>query len=552
MSRRTLGLASAAVAVVAVAVVGVILVARPGSAAGAAKVPHFVEVAAEAGIHHVYDGDFDYFVGGGVAAFDCDGDYQPDLFLAGGSEPAALYRNLSAPGGPLRFAKVESEETSQSAVTGAYPLDIDGDRLTDLVVLGFGENLVLRGLGDCRFERVNDQLGLERQRDWTVGFSATWERAAKLPTLAFANYLIPGSDSTSPKCGVNQLLRPNAEGTGYDPAIPLSPSYCALSVLFSDWNRTGRHDLRVSNDRHYYGADPAGGEQLWRIDPGSPPASYTAADGWQQLRIWGMGIASQDLTGDGLPEVYLTSQGDNKLQTLTDGPSRPTYGDIALARGATATRPFTGDDTNLPSTAWHPEFQDVNNDGFVDLYVSKGNVEAELDYAMQDPSNLLIGQPDGTFVEGALEAGIVTFARARGAAIVDLNRDGLLDLVEVNRRTPVHIWRNVGAGTADAPEAMGRFIGIRLEEDGPNRDAIGAWVEFGLGDRVISREVTVGGGHAGGQLGWMQFGLGGAASAEIRVTWPDGEVGPWITVPADEYALIRRGATEPEYPMIRY
>ena len=36
-----------------------------------------------------------------------------------------------------------------------------------------------------------------------------------------------------------------------------------------------------------------------------------------------MGIASQDLTGDGLPEVYLTSQGDNKLQTLLDGPAQP-------------------------------------------------------------------------------------------------------------------------------------------------------------------------------------------------------------------------------------
>ena len=43
----------------------------------------------------------------------------------------------------------------------------------------------------------------------------------------------------------------------------------------------------------------------------------------------------------------------------------------------------------------------------MDLYVSKGNVEAQLDYAMEDPSNMLLGQPDGTFVEGAEQAGIV-------------------------------------------------------------------------------------------------------------------------------------------------
>ena len=39
--------------------------------------------------------------------------------------------------------------------------------------------------------------------------------------------------------------------------------------------------------------------------------------------IWGMGIASYDVTGDGLPEVYLTSQGDNKLQTLADATGQP-------------------------------------------------------------------------------------------------------------------------------------------------------------------------------------------------------------------------------------
>ena len=90
-------------------------------------------------------------------------------------------------------------------------------------------------------------------------------------------------------------------------------------MLFSDWDHSGRRDLRVSNDRHYY---RTGQEQLWRIEPGEPPTEYTEADGWRPLQIWGMGIASQDVTGDGLPEVFLTSQADNKLQTLTsDGTS---------------------------------------------------------------------------------------------------------------------------------------------------------------------------------------------------------------------------------------
>ena len=211
-------------------------------------------------------------------------------------------------------------------------------------------------------------------------------------------------------------------------------------MLFSDWDGSGRRDLRVTNDRHYY---TAGSDQLWKIAAGQPPYAYTAADGWVRMVIWGMGIAAQDVTGDGLPEYYLTSQGDNKLQTLTLGPRQPTFRDIARRRGVTAAQPFTGGDV-LPSTAWHAEFNDVNNDGFMDLLVTKGNVSTMPDYAARDPSNLFLGQPDGTFAEGADAAGILNYGRARGAALADLNLDGMLDLVMVNVGEPVRLWRNEG------------------------------------------------------------------------------------------------------------
>ena len=340
--------------------------------------------------------------------------------------------------------------------------------------------------------------------------------------------------TTANSCG----RRPT--GDGYASPIALSPGYCTLSILFSDWSRSGQRDLRVSNDRHYY---REGEEQLWRIAPGEAPREYTEADGWRPLQIWGMGIASQDLTDDGYPEVFLTSQGDNKLQTLDDGPAQPTYGDIALERGVTAHRPFVGGDV-LPSTAWHPEFEDVNNDGFVDLFVSKGNVEAQSGNATRDPSNLLIGQADGTFVEGAEAAGIVGFDRARGAALVDLNLDGMLDLVVVNRRVSATLWRNVGDGDAERPAPMGNWIAVRLQQPAPNVDAIGAWVEVRVGERTVSREVTVGGGHAGGKIGWLHAGLGEADRAEVRVQWPDGETGPWMTVGADQFVTIERGTAE--------
>ncbi len=503
--------------------------------------PRFVEETAVAGIDHRYDGEFEFFVGGGVAAFDCNDDRLPDVYLAGGVNQAGLYVNRSATGGSLEFDRIESPTTDLTSVTGAYPIDMDGDAVTDLAVLRHGENVMLRGLGDCRFEPANEDWNLDGGNEWTTAFSAAWEGTAALPTLAFGNYLAEGGQLTA-TCDDSYLVRPDPDGFGYGPRTALSPGWCTLSVLFSDWDRSGRRDLRVTNDRHYY---TDGEEQLWRMDAGEQPTLYTAEDGWRTLRIWGMGIASHDLNGDHLPEVFITSQGDNKLQTLADGPAQPTYVDIALETGVTATRPFTGPDLIHPSTAWHTEFQDVNNDSFIDLFVSKGNVEAMPEFAAKDPSNLLIGNSDGTFTEGAQEAGIVSFDRARGAALADFNLDGMLDLIEVNRREPARIWRNVGAGTPEQPVRAGNWLAIHLAQDGPNRDGIGSWIEVDSGGRTVERELTIGGGHAGGQLGWSHFGLGSEDSARVRVQWPDGERGPWMTVEANQFVDITRGGDEP-------
>ncbi|MGZ8636937.1 MAG: CRTAC1 family protein [Actinomycetota bacterium] len=512
-----------------------------GAAATAMSPPRFVEEAAAAGVQHVYDGDFTYFVGGGVAAFDCNGDAKPELFFAGGTNPAALYRNESPIGGELRFAQVPDPTTDLTEVVGAYPVDMDGDAAIDLAVLRYGENVLLRGLGGCAFERANEAWAFDGGDAWTAAFSAKWEGSASLPTLAFGNYLDVAESTRSATCADNVLVRPEAGAATYAAPTPLTPGLCTLSILFSDWDRSGRGDLRMTNDRHYY---LEGEEQLWRVAEGEPPRLYTHDEGWQQMQIWGMGIASYDVTGDGLPEVFLTSQGDNKLQTLVDGPARPTYQDIAIRRGVTAHRPYAGGDV-LPSTAWHAEFQDVNNDAFVDLFISKGNVEAMVEFAAKDPSNLLLGQSDGTFTESGEAAGIVSFARGRGAAVVDLNLDGMLDLVQVNRREPASLWRNVGWGDAADPAPMGNWIAVRLQQPGPDRDAIGSWIEVRIGDRTIEREVTVGGGHAGGQLGWIHVGLGDAGAAELRVRWPDGEEGPWLELEANRFATIERGASEP-------
>ena len=66
-------------------------------------VPVMIEQAQSAGIEHTYTGPWEFFVGGGAASFDCNGDRMPDLFLAGGKGESAFYINRSRAGGNPRI-----------------------------------------------------------------------------------------------------------------------------------------------------------------------------------------------------------------------------------------------------------------------------------------------------------------------------------------------------------------------------------------------------------------------------------------------------------------
>jgi enediyne biosynthesis protein E4 len=485
----------------------------------AAADPSFVNTAPGLPAPVIYAGAWEHFVGGGVAIFDCNADARPDLFVAGGTSPATLLVNTSTPNGALSF--VDGGLAGLTEVTGAYPLDFDGDGVLDLAVLRVGPDVFLKGGPECKFQDATAEWGLAAGDQWSTAFTATWEKGQTWPTLAIGHYVDRSrADGPFEACDTNSLYRPKPGG-GYGDPVILSPGYCALSMLFSDWKRTGTPDLRISNDRHYYVR--GGFEEMWHLNPLAP---YDPAE-WPHFSLWGMGIASRDITGDGLPEVMMTSMGDQLLQINTGGGKLE---NAPFAKGTYAHQPYFGDD-GRPSTGWHAEFGDIDNDSRDDLFIAKGNVDQMPSNAMHDPNNLLMQGNDGVFVEKGGVAGIGTAERSRGAGLVDLNADGLLDIVVVNRRAPMEIWQNTGQNT-------GHWLGVALQGVAGNTQAVGAWVELRSEARVQSREVTVGGGHVSGQAVPLHFGLGAATTAELRVIWPDGRIGDWQAVTADQVVTV--------------
>ena len=528
-----------------------ILIAGPmfGQTSFPHDVPDMIEEAEAAGIVHQYSGPWEYFVGGGAASLDCNSDRLPDVFLAGGKGPASLYVNQSIAGGRLSFlaTPVIEDESGLNNVTGAYPINLNNDAHPDLVVLRVGENTILKGGPNCTFETANEAFGFEGGVAWTTAFSAIWEVGRDYPTLAFGNYVNREADG-SPwgTCHNNRIVRAeNGPTPVFSDETLLSPGYCALSMLFTDWNNSGEYALRITNDRQYH---RGGQEQLWDMSDPAAPRAFSTQDGWRRLVIWGMGIAAQDINGDGRPEYALSSMGDTMLQTLDDEAEDdlPVYRDIAFDLGTTAHRPYKGDSTR-PSTGWHTQFADVNNDTRIDLFIAKGNVEEMSDFAAYDPDNLLLQASSGIFSEQGDATGIALDRRGRGALVEDFNADGMLDLLVVNREAPASLFRNAGAKLDWGHRRMGNFLAIELRNGGVNRNAIGAVIKVKTGNVVQTRTIQIGGGHVSGQLGFMHFGLGVAERAEIRIRWPDGERSKPLRAFANNFVVIDRKDPDPRH-----
>jgi enediyne biosynthesis protein E4 len=497
---------------------------------------------------------------GGLALFDCDNDGDLDVFFANGADIGTLkktdpkYSNrLLVNDGKANFtdATARAGLAGTGFDTGAVVGDYDNDGRKDLFVAGVHRNTLYRNNGDGTFSDVTAKAGLTESADpehgqrWAVhGAFADFNRDALLD-LFVVNYLVWDA-ATEPECQFqglgeychpkqyrglpNQLFLNNGDGTFRDASSDAGLRKAVgkgMGAAVADSDFDGNLDVFVSNDKlynfYFRGLDGARFEER-AFEAGVALAAHGNL-------ISGMGADFRDLDNDSYPDIVLVAL-DNETFPVYRNSGQGDFLEVTARSGMTVlSRSMAG---------YSPNVADLDNDGWKDIFVSRGHVQSPAASRF-----LQVDQPNTVFRNGGnlkfaaltVEAGFGAAPprRHRGAAIGDLNGDGLSDIVVSALSAPAEIWLN------DSP-AAGHWLGLSLEGTRSNRDAVGARVKVVSKSGTRFDHVNFAAGYASSSAAPIHIGLGPDGVADVvEVIWPSGGKSELRDVRADRVVRL----TEP-------
>ena len=524
--------------------------------------PWFSDARTNWGVHFAYQSGhkkdflFPEIIGGGGALFDMDNDGHLDLYLVQGgnlkkpNDPAwknHLYRNDGA--GKLVDISQGSGADDAGYGMGVAAGDFDNDGNVDLYVTNVGKNVLLRNNGDRTFTDVTEKA---RVGDAGWGTSTAFFDADGdgFLDLYVCNYVV-WSLETDLKCfkpsGIPDYCSPssynepqndvfyrnNGDGTFRDATQSSGMNATTgngLGVLPIDFDSDGDMDLFVANDM-----TP---NILWVNDgrgnfKDQAMLTGCAVDRDGQVKA-GMGVCAGDILGKGnlsLLVVNLVGQSDSFFEYQNGGfIDRTTQAGLALI-----SRPFTRFGLGL---------HDFDNDSYLDLFIANGAISLPDQMPVGDPfaePNLLLrGSTDGRFgrVSRSESGDVEAVATSRGAIFGDLNNDGLLDIVVINRDSQLQILMN-------KRKSAGNWIGFDLF-DKAGRRAIGATSRIKLGDRWLRRDVNPHYSYMTSNDPRVHFGLADTKEvSSIVVKWPNKEVEEFGQFDANQYHVLRAGRGRP-------
>ncbi len=536
-------------------------------------IPQFEDVAQKAGltVAHISSPDKKYIVesmSGGVGLIDCDNDGRLDIITVNGST-VQRYRQGGDPMITLYHQETNNSDSKNSDVKftditksaglthkgwgmGVAVADYDNDGLQDIYVTGYGGNALYHNLGNCKFEDVTDKAGVGAGGFSTGAAWADYDRDGRVD-LFVSRYVhvdidkLPEFGNDARFCrfkgvlvqcgpwgmpGESDLLFHNkGDGTFEEVSkkagVDDPHHYYGLGATWGDYDNDGWPDLYVAND--------AGPNFLYRNkhdgtfeDAGLLAGVALSGDGLEQ---GSMGVDWGDYLHEGRLSMIVTNfveQGSTLYHNL----DKENFADVSVrSKLMKPTYPFV---------SWGTGFFDMDNDGWLDLFIANGHVYPQVDTIpggtpYRQPLLLFRNHRDGTFDDVSQALASMPPQSRRGAAFGDINNDGNIDIVLLNVGEPPSLLLNHN-------DSANHRVLFKLVGTKSNKAAIGARVTVKAGALVQFSEVRGGASYLSQNDLRLHFGLAeNGKMSEVSIRWPNGETEVLRDVAADFIYTVIEG-----------
>ncbi len=516
--------------------------------------PRFVDAADELGVEFVLDNGASpamlmmQSTSGGASWLDFDADGWSDLFFAQGGYPFdmsvesrppddVLFRNMAG----KRFLDVSGSSIPGDKLhgQGAVAGDFDNDGFDDVYISNAGSDLLYHNLGDGTFENVTEAAGVDNPL-WST--SAAWydldlDGDLDLYVCNYLDYdpLNPiaclNPDGTPSICHPRKLdAVPNTyyanqgDGTFLEQSDALglnAPNGKSLGVAIADLTGDGMPDVFVANDTV---ANHLFVNQGGMVFKEQALALGCALSGFGQAQA-NMGIGFADFDENGFPDLYVTHF-TSESNTL--------YANFGPAGFEDDTRKRGLHTPTLPYLAFGTVMSDFDCDGHQDVYVANGHIDdwREEGDLWKMPAQLF--NYDGeTWHECSADAGehFQRLTLSRAVASADYDHDGDMDLAVVHQNDPSSLLRN--------DSKRGHWLQLQFIGRDSNRRGVGVRVTLVQEDRRLIQELAGGTSYCAGHQPALFFGLGELSQpCDVLVEWPSGRKQQLGNVNVDQILVI--------------
>ncbi|AOS43596.1 FG-GAP repeat protein [Lacunisphaera limnophila] len=525
-------------------------------------------------------------LGTGVAVADFDRDGRPDVFVVSKTGPGRLFRNLgdwkfadvtvtAGLAAPADLLRTDRPEWTQ----GAAWADVNNDGWLDLYVCRFAApNLLYISRGDGTFQEEAQRRGLAVTDASGLGTFFDYDRDGWLDVYVQTNLL---DTVKAPNGQRDYLFHNRGDGTFEDVTVRagITDENLAHGTAVWDHDGDGWPDLYVANDftapdkLYRNNRDGTFTDVIHRVVPVMPYSS--------------MGADQGDLNNDGRPDLLVADmaatshekdhRGMAYSRTLKTGTPEPAAGEaLQTSRNTLFLNTGTGRVLEAAHLAgldatdwtWSVRFEDLDNDGRVDLHVTNGMIREYQNVDLLDRMvmaetfpervGLMRGSPklaeanlayrnlgDLRFEEVGAAWGLNQTGVSFGAAYGDFDGDGDLDVIYANHEDHPTVLRN------DSP--TGHRLVIALRGTVSNRYGVGGTVRIETATGSQVRTLTLARGYLSSSEPILHFGLGEETIiTRLTVEWPSGHTQRFTDIRAERKLTITEpaGLARPAAPPV--